>query len=50
MRKEPQFDVQRVTAMSMRYPSYPYKYMIIKKESRMFKEKIKQDLECYCKT
>lgn len=47
MRKEPQFDLNRVTYMSMRYAPQHFKKIEVQRESRLFREKIKKDLENY---
>ena len=44
-RKEPQFDVGRVSWMSMRYPSdNRIKQDIVKREAQEFEEKVRRDL------
>ena len=42
---EPQFDVNRVSWMNLRYPSdRRIKYEIVKREAQVFEEKIRRDL------
>lgn len=45
VKAEPQFDVNRVSWMNMRYPgNRMLKSDIIKKEARLFEDKIRRDL------
>jgi len=44
-RKEPRFDLSQITNMRMPYPSRPYRDIIIKKESMMFKKNVENMLE-----